>query len=64
MTLDRQCVYQFIDQLTDLIDQYDAVLSIGCGAGVQAVGRDIPGGVILPGLNTTFVVRRKKQGCG
>ena len=39
MTLDRQCVYEFIDQLTDVIDQYDIVLSLACGAGVQAVAR-------------------------
>ena len=62
MTLDRQCVYQFIDQLTDLIDQYDAVLSIGCGAGVQAVAEIFPEAVILPGLNTTFVGETKEAG--
>ena len=37
MTLERQCVYEFIDQLTGLVDQYEAVLSLACGAGVQAV---------------------------
>ena len=29
MTLDRQCVYEFIDQLTDVVDQYDVILSLG-----------------------------------
>ena len=42
ITLDRQCVYEFIDQLTDLLDGYDAVLSLGCGAGVQAVAEVFP----------------------
>ena len=32
ITLDRQCVYEFIEQLTEFIDQYDVVLSLGCGA--------------------------------
>ncbi len=36
-TLDRQCVKDFVILLDDIIDQYDAVLSLGCGAGVQAV---------------------------
>ncbi|HWR57252.1 MAG TPA: hypothetical protein VN328_00065, partial [Thermodesulfovibrionales bacterium] len=34
MTLDRQCVYEFIDQLTDVVGKYDVVLSLACGAGV------------------------------
>ena len=55
LTLDRQCVYQFIDQLTNRIDQYDAILSLGCGAGVQAVAEVFPESVILPALNTTFI---------
>jgi ferredoxin len=62
ITLDRQCVYEFIDQLTDLIDQYDAVLSLGCGAGVQAVAEMFPKAVILPALNTTFIGETKEAG--
>ncbi|HYA90674.1 MAG TPA: methylenetetrahydrofolate reductase C-terminal domain-containing protein [Thermodesulfobacteriota bacterium] len=55
ITLDRQCVYEFIDQLTSLIDQYEVVLSLGCGAGVQAVAEVFPRLIILPALNTTFI---------
>ena len=35
LTLDRQCVYEFIDQLSEFVGDYDAILSLGCGAGVQ-----------------------------
>lgn len=62
MTLDRQCVYQFIDQLTEFIDSYDAVLSLGCGAGVQAVAEVFPKAVIIPALNTTFIGETKEAG--
>jgi len=62
ITLDRQCVYEFIDQLTSLIDQYDVVLSLGCGAGVQAVAEVFPKLVILPALNTTFIGETKAGG--
>ncbi|HVN97787.1 MAG TPA: methylenetetrahydrofolate reductase C-terminal domain-containing protein [Syntrophorhabdaceae bacterium] len=62
ITLDRQCVYEFIDQLTDLIDVYDAVLSLGCGAGVQAVAEVFPQAIILPALNTTFIGETKEAG--
>ncbi len=62
ITLDRQCVYQFIDQLTEFIDKYDAVLSLGCGAGVQAVAEVFPKAVIIPALNTTFIGETKEAG--
>jgi ferredoxin len=62
ITLDRQCVYGFIDQLTGLIGRYDAVLSLGCGAGVQAVAEIFPDAIILPALNTTFIGQTKDMG--
>jgi len=62
MTLDRQCVYEFIDQLTDVIGQYDIVLSLACGAGVQAVAEVFPKVNIVPALNTTFLGQTKEAG--
>ena len=62
LTLDRQCVYEFIDQLTEYIDQYDVILSLGCGAGVQAVAEVFPRTVVLPALNTTFIGETKEAG--
>jgi len=62
ITLERQCVYEFIDQLTGLVDQYEAVLSLGCGAGVQAVAEVFPNIPILPALNTSFIGQTKEAG--
>jgi len=62
MTLDRQCVYEFIDQLTDVIGRYDVVLSLACGAGVQAVADVFPKILIFPALNTTFLGETKEAG--
>ncbi len=62
MTLDRQCVYEFIDQLTGVIDQYEVVLSLACGAGVQAVAEVFPKAHIFPALNTTFLGQTKEAG--
>jgi len=62
MTLDRQCVYEFIDQLTDVIHRYDIVLSLACGAGVQAVAEVFPKVLIVPALNTTFLGETKEAG--
>ena len=61
-TLDRQCVNEFVIQLDDLIDQYDAVLSLGCGAGVQAVAEMYPEVPIIPALDTAFLGETKTQG--
>jgi ferredoxin len=62
VTLERQCVYEFIDQLTGLMDQYEAVLSLGCGAGVQAVAEVFTQVPILPALNTLFLGQTKEAG--
>jgi ferredoxin len=61
-TLDRQCVKDFVILLDDVIDQYDAVLSLGCGAGVQAVAEMFPEIPILPALNTEFLGETRDQG--
>jgi len=61
-TLERQCVKEFVLLLDDMIRDYDALLSLGCGAGVQAVAdmfREIP---VIPALNTEFLGETKDQG--
>ena len=61
-TIDRQCVQEFVILLDDIVDQYDAILSLGCGAGVQAVAdmyQEIP---VIPALNTEFIGETKSQG--
>lgn len=62
MTLDRQCVNEFVVQLDEVIKDYDAILSLGCGAGVQAVAemyKEVP---VIPALNTEFLGETKEQG--
>jgi ferredoxin len=61
-TLDRQCVKEFYIRLDDVIDQYDAVLSLACGAGVQAVADMFPEVPVIPALNTEFLGETKDQG--
>jgi ferredoxin len=61
-TLDRQCVKDFVILLDDLVDQYDAILSLGCGAGVQAVAEMFSEIPVLPALNTEFLGETRDQG--
>jgi ferredoxin len=61
-TLDRQCVKDFVILLENIVDQYDAVLSLGCGAGVQAVAEMFSEIPVLPALNTEFLGETRDQG--
>jgi ferredoxin len=54
-TVQRQCEWEFIDEVADPIKRADAVLSLACGIGVQALAERYPDKVILPGVNTTFL---------
>jgi len=54
-TLKRQCDSEFIDLLVDKVDDVDAVLSLGCGVGVQTIAERFPELSILPGVNTSFM---------
>ena len=61
-TLDRQCVRDFIIQLDDVVKDYDAILSLGCGAGVQAVAEMFDEIPVIPALNTEFLGETREQG--
>jgi hypothetical protein len=61
-TIERQCEDAFIDILAQRASEYDAICSLGCGAGVQALAErfaDIP---VYPGLNTQFMGILESQG--
>ena len=34
-TVERQCDMEFLEELDSMVDEYDALLSMACGAGVQ-----------------------------
>ncbi len=54
-TPERQCEYEFIDAFKEQFEGVEAVLSIACGVGVQAMSERHPGTITLPGLNTKFM---------
>ena len=54
-TPERQCEYEFIDELKEQIDSVEAVLSISCGVGVQTMSEHFPDAITVPGLNTKFM---------
>jgi len=53
--LERQCDPEYVEQLRDTYDQYDAVLSMACGVGPQFLSEAYPGQKFFPTVNTTFM---------
>jgi ferredoxin len=62
VTVQRQCEWEYIDPLESKLDEYDAILSLGCGVGVQTLAERFPGKRVLPGINTTFMGLPTEQG--
>jgi ferredoxin len=61
-TIERQCEDAFIDLLAPRAGDYDAICSLGCGAGVQALAERFPKTPVYPGLNTQFIGILESQG--
>jgi ferredoxin len=61
-TIERQCEDAFIDALAPRVAEYDAICSLACGAGVQALAERFSKTPIYPGLNTQFIGILESQG--
>ena len=55
ITIQRQCDREFIEPIMEKAKQYDAVLSMACGAGVQLMAELLEPMTVLPALNTRFI---------
>jgi len=62
VTVQRQCEWEYLDQIEDQVKQADIVLSLGCGIGVQAIAEHYPDTWVVPGLNTAFMGLPTEQG--
>ena len=54
-TVKRQCEWEYLDEVAEKIKEVDAVLSLACGVGVQAIAEHFVETIALPGLNTMFM---------
>jgi ferredoxin len=71
-TLERQCDHEYLEEIRNVIDQYDAVVSLACGVGVQFTAEKYFETPVYPGVNTAFmgvteergVWTERCQGCG
>jgi hypothetical protein len=54
-TIERQCHPLFIEELQEIIGQYDCALSMACGAGCQYMAELYPGVPIFPAVDTVSI---------
>jgi ferredoxin len=61
-TLQRQCDREYVEPITDKAKEYDAILSMACGAGVQFVAELFEPIPVIPALNTRFIGVTEDEG--
>jgi ferredoxin len=61
-TLERQCDHEYLEEIRDVIDQYDAVVSLACGVGVQFAAEKYLETPLLPGVNTVCLGANEDRG--
>lgn len=72
VTIERQCENEFIQELAEPAARNEAIVSFGCGAGVQALAERFPNRPVYSALNTNFLGILEEQavwaekclGCG
>jgi ferredoxin len=62
ITLERQCDHEYLEEIRDRMDQYDAVVSLACGVGVQFMAEKYHSTPIYPGVNTCFLGVTEERG--
>ena len=61
-TLVRQCDREYIDSLDRWEGQFDAIVSMACGVGVNFIANLRPETVVYPAVNTSFFGGSAQQG--
>ncbi len=54
-TLERQCDMEFLEELDEIAGDYDAFVSMACGAGIQFLAERFPDKPVFPAVDTSFI---------
>ncbi len=54
-TVERQCNAQYLEALNDISGEYDCLMSMACGAGVQYLAETFPNKPVFPAINTIAI---------
>lgn len=72
VTLERQCDHEYLEEIQNRVGDYDVIVSIACGVGIQFMAEEYPNKEVVPGVNTNFMGAteyrglwvERCQGCG
>jgi ferredoxin len=62
VTVERQCDMEFLDEIESMVQPYDALISLACGAGVQFLAERFPEKPVFPGVDTSFIGANRDVG--
>lgn len=62
VTLERQCDHEYLEEIRDRVDQYEAMVSLACGVGVQFMAEKYHTMPCYPGVNTCFLGATEERG--
>lgn len=62
LSIERQCEYEMLDEVLEKLKDYDVIVSMACGVGVQTIVEHDPSLQVVPGLNTTSMGYPLEQG--
>ncbi|MBF0104661.1 MAG: methylenetetrahydrofolate reductase C-terminal domain-containing protein [Deltaproteobacteria bacterium] len=60
--IEKQCEYEFLEEIAEKILHVDAVLSLACGIGVQALAERFKNTPVYPAVNTAALTIREQEG--
>jgi len=61
-TIERQCDVEYLEALDDMVGDYDAILSLACGVGVQFLAERFPDIPVFPGVDTSGMSANRAVG--
>jgi len=61
-TIEKQCEWEFVEQLAQKTARVDAIMSTACGIGVQALAERFDPTPVYPGVNTSALTIREEAG--
>jgi hypothetical protein len=53
VSVERQCDREFLAELDSMVDEYEAIISMACGVGIQFLAERFPHKPVFPGVDTT-----------
>jgi hypothetical protein len=51
----RQCEWEYLDMIADKVGEYDVVLSMACGIGIQSMAEKFAPQIVFPAVNTNML---------